>query len=123
MEWNEYLYSGAFLAASSFPIFYIFYKKGRNKIFYLGSCIGVINLLIITVSIAAAPIALFLIKVAPQLAEFGYVDNILVLLHLSEITQQYYYLVLYPVLSLTIPLLLYKRYSIFHLTKQSSGLQ
>ncbi len=120
MESIDALIMGAIGLIAIFPALYILYKKGNNKLFYIASCFGVVNLTFLLFSTATAPISLLFIKVIPQLAEYGYIDNILFLLHSTEFVYEYYFIILYPTLSIVVPILIYKRYSIFHLTKIST---
>ncbi|WNO09963.1 hypothetical protein [Teredinibacter sp. KSP-S5-2] len=99
---------------SIFPVPYIFLKKGRNKLFFVAACIGVGNLTAMLIGGTVMPIFLLLIKVVPQLAEYGYVDNIMFLLRGVDVVSEYWLVVLFPVISLVSPILVYRRYSIFH---------
>lgn len=119
MEMIDVLMIGAFGLIAAFPIVYIVYKKGKNKLFYIASCFGIANLTLLFCTVATAPIAILLIKVIPQLAENGYIDNILFLLRGTDVISEYYFIFLYPVLSVIVPILVYRRYSVFHLTRPS----
>jgi len=119
MEAIEALLLGAIGLITAFPVVYIIYKKGENKLFYIASCFGATNLTLLLLTAATAPVAILLIKVFPQLAKYGYIENIVFLLRGVDFFSQYYFMLLYPVLSVLVPILVYRRYPLFHLTKPS----
>lgn len=104
---------GVYVLILCFPIFYIMHKKGKHKLFYLASCFGVTNFTLLLFAAATAPVVLLLVKVIPQIAEYGYVENILFILRGADFISEYYFITLYPALSILTPILIYKRYAMF----------
>ena len=120
MEILEYIFITIIALTTFFPVGYIFYKNGNNKLFFLSSCVGVASVIMLLLSIIVIPVAILMVKVIPQLAEYDQVQHILPLLYLADFTQQYYYLLLYPVFMVVLPILIFRRYSMFNLTKLST---
>jgi len=103
--------SGAIFLA--FPYFYILLKKGHNKFLFISSVIGGTSIVIGLLYIFSLPFAIFLIKVIPQLAEYRQIDSLLPLLRVINFIQEYYIFVAYPLLNIALPILIYRRYTLF----------
>lgn len=102
------------LCSTVSPLIFIFYKQGNKKPFYLSACLG--NYIFITalLSFIILPIDIWLIKIAPQLAENGQLIYITPLIQLSDFIYQWWIVILHPILVIGFPIAIYKRYSIFH---------
>jgi len=96
-----------------FPFIYILVKKGMNKFLFCSACTGAIALTFFLLYIVALPFGIVMVKAIPQLAEYGQVDYILPLLYVMELIHRYHFVVLLPLLNLLLPVLIYRRYSIF----------
>ena len=116
MEIIEYILGALLACTTLFPVFYIFYKRGGNKLFYLSSCMGVYTLIQLLLAALVLPIGILLVKVVPQLAEQDQTTYILPLLYVSDFIQEWWFIVLHPALAIWLPLAIYKRYSLFHIT-------
>lgn len=114
----EYLLAAIFLTTSLFPVGFILYKRGNNKLFFIAAVIGTYTLVELLLMVTVLPIGILLVKVVPQLAEQGQVTYILPLLHLSGFVQEWWFIMLHPVLSLWLPVSIYNRYYLFHLTNK-----
>ena len=122
MEISEYIYLTIVIAISLFPLGYAFYKKVSNKLFFITSIIGSVVVLHFLLWIMYLPFALFLVKILPELAQQAHEagENLnLVLLyfaHFNELVQTWWWQVLCALSLLLLPIMLHRRYSIFHLT-------
>ena len=115
MEITEYILGVLFVCTTLFPVFYIFYKRVTNKLFYLSSCIGVYTLIQLLLAALVFPIGILLVKLVPQLAEQGQTTYILPLLYISDFVQEWWFIILHPILAVWLPLVIYKRYSLFQM--------
>ena len=113
MEILEWLLIVMFVGSLLYPIGYCFYHNVPNKLFYLSSVVGVYFVVHSLIAIAVSPIALVLIKIVPQLAENGVTVYITPLLWLADAIQNYYFILLTPILCVALPHLIRRRYSIF----------
>lgn len=95
-------------------IIYIYYKKGSNKVLFVASVIGIIELTIVLLYVAIIPVVLFLVKVVPYFQESGLAIYIYPVIDTAEFISKWYWLVLLPVLSVFLPVLIYRKYLIFH---------
>jgi hypothetical protein len=120
MEIIESIYIAIIALTTFFPVGYICYKKGNNKLFFLSSCLGVSCTVMLLLSIIVIPVAILMIKVIPQLAAYDQLHYILPLLYMADFIQEYYLLILYPVFMVVLPMLIFRRYPMFHLTKLST---
>lgn len=100
-----------------FPIIYITIKQGTNRFLFCCACIGAILLIFSLLYLFSLPFVILIVKAIPQLAEYGQVVYILPLLRITNLIQQYHLIVLYPLLNLLLPTLIYKRYPVFKKTK------
>ena len=107
------LYYAAALVVLMFPYFYISFKGGKNKYLFLFACIGSLLTVFALLYAFALPFTLVLVKVIPQLAAYGLVTNILPFLRIINFVQQYHMIILLPILVILLPVLIYRRYSIF----------
>jgi hypothetical protein len=107
------------LSITFFPVFYIFYKKGDNKLLFVSACIGLSTIVELLVFVGMAPFAFFLIKIAPQYGEMDILNNIIWLLKAADFISEWWLLVLHLFLSVVLPMAIYKRYLVFHLTRPS----
>ncbi|WP_049628933.1 hypothetical protein [Cellvibrio sp. pealriver] len=96
-----------------FPFMYIFLKKGKNKFLFCSSCIGAMAIVFCAIYAFALPFAIVFIKVIPQLAEYGHIENILPILRFAEFIQTYHFIVLFPLLYVALPILIFRRYNLF----------
>lgn len=96
-----------------FPVIYITLKKGTNRFLFCCACIGATLLIFSLLYLFILPFAILIVKAVPQLASYEQIAYILPLLRISDLIQQYHIVVLYPLLNLVLPALIYKRYAIF----------
>lgn len=105
----------------SFPYIFILKKKGINKFIFVSSCIGGATLIIGLLCIFSLPFTLLMMKAIRQLAVDGKIDYILPLLKIFEFIHEYYMVIVYPLLNITLPILIYRRYQFFHKEIHSSS--
>jgi len=110
---EELILYSVILVLLVFPYMYILLKKGSNKFLFCSSCIGAMTLIILVLYAFIFPFAIVFVKVIPQLAEYGQIDYILPILQFAEFIQSYYLVVLFPLLNLVLPILLFRRYALF----------
>ncbi|MGS2723073.1 hypothetical protein ACVBEJ_04955 [Porticoccus sp. GXU_MW_L64] len=113
MELTDYFLAAVIVLSTLFPIVYIFYRQVENKLFFLSACIGVYCLIDVLLAVAAAPFALFLIKVIPQLAEQGQTVYLVPVMSFLGLVQEYWFFLSHPLLAILLPLAIHRRYSLF----------
>lgn len=102
------------MGGTLFPLVYILYKRVSNKLFFLSACIGFYTLIELLLIVMALPIGIFLVKIAPQLAEQDQITYLLPLLTISEFIQEWWFYLFHLVLTVLLPLIIYRRYELFH---------
>lgn len=102
-----------FIATLIFPLPYIFYKKGQNKLIFISAVIGSTTIIELLVIVACLPIIILSIFVMPALEHNGFTENISFLLVLSGYIENYYWF-LTPIIHIAIALAIHKRYAFFH---------
>lgn len=114
MEAIEYILGVLVVASTFFPFGYIFYKRIKNKSLFVASIIGFYFLIEALLMTLFFPAGIFMVKVVPQLAEQGQVIYIIPLLYIFDFIQEWWFVLLHPVLSVALPMAVYRRYSLFH---------
>lgn len=97
-----------------FPLLFGLFKVTRHKLLFIFASYGSALLISLLYYPLAAPFALFLIKVAPSLAEQGHLDNILWFCHLLYFLDDYAVVTLSVLLNVLLPLRIYQRYDVFN---------
>jgi len=100
------------------PYFFIRFKKGRNHFLFVAAFYGVLVVTGALLSAIALPFGIFLVKLAPQLEALGLADYLGPFIEVCEVIADWYLVVLFPVLYIATPSLLYRRYREFRLTSR-----
>lgn len=95
------------------PYMYIRFKKGCNHFLFVSAFFGMMVMTVFLLSAIAAPFALFLVKLLPQLQQNGVAMHLDPVIGVFETIGEWYAILLFPVLYLALPPLLYRRYGIF----------
>lgn len=117
MAATEYLFAVLISCTTLFPIFFILYKGGKNKLFFIASFIGVYTLIELLLVVTAFPVVIILLKVIPQFAEQNQVEYVVPLLYLTDFVEKWWFITLHVILCLWLPLAIYRRYGMFHITE------
>lgn len=95
------------------PFIYVSLKRGVNKLLYVCACMGLVVLTFILLTVFAFPFGIFLIKIAPSLSVQGLVENLGVVFSIYSFIADWHAVVIYPLIYLLSPMLIYRRYAIF----------
>ena len=109
------------IGAIFFPIIYAIKVNCANKPLYFSAIVGYLSIIYGLLYIACGPINFALLKVVPQLAENGHINNILPLLYLSDWVSEWYLLITLPMLIVFLSIKLRSRHTVFHVTKIATG--
>jgi hypothetical protein len=121
MEIIDIVLVSVFLVTLIFPFFYMYYKNVKNRMLFISSVIGASFIVAMLMLVISTPIAIFIVKIVPQLAEDGMANNLIPFVEMVDVIEEYYYFLISSLLSIALPILFYKRYDIFHLTNKGTG--
>lgn len=125
MKITEYIILAIALIVFFFPLVFAFYKNVSNKLLFIVSVIGTFVLANTLLWVISSPFSLFLFKIFPELthqaAQQGKILNpiLLSIAYTAEFVSNRWWQVVFPLLLLSLPVALHRRYSIFHLTSGS----
>lgn len=100
------------------PYFFIRFKKGKNHFLFVAAFYGVLVVTGALLSAIALPFGIFLVKLLPQLEILGLAGHLKPFVQVCEVIADWYWIVLFPILYVALPSLLYRRYGEFRLTSR-----
>ena len=96
-----------------YPYFYIKWKKGKNEILFVSSCIGFVILIQALTYAFSLPFMVFTEKFVPSFAEAGHILYLLPLLHVYDLIETYFTIIPLLLFYMILPPIIYRRYLFF----------
>jgi len=99
-------------------VLFIRLKKGQDHFLFVAAFYGALVVTGVLLSAIALPFGIFLVKLLPQLEVLGLTEYLKPFVHVCEVIADWYWVVLFPILYVALPPLLYRRYGGFRLTSR-----
>lgn len=114
---KEEIYAGMFaICLCAFPVFYIYYKKGCNKLLFVCSNIGAVFILQTIFTVSILPIVIYNIFILPSQFPEGAPNYLHPILALTDWMANNWFMLLIIIsfiLYIVLPVFIYKRYNVF----------
>ncbi len=91
----EYVLLVIVIGATLSPIAFALYDDKDKKLLFIGSIYGVNIIIWVLIYFMYVPVWLFLVYIVPTLKEFGYAENILYVIGLAELYQEWWFILFF----------------------------